>query len=184
MNTEDINNKNSKLIQELNNISSTFGIAEDISGDFTKHIEAKNEIIKTNLTEIVSNDVFDVLETDNVTKEIVAMNTLQQDFQLIRETLLETIQNGRQILNALTDGLLMSGEDISPDMLESYSILISSVNTSTKLLSSSYKDVFDTQIKIMKLVGDTKKEESSSNNTTTNNILITTTGDFIKKFKK
>jgi hypothetical protein len=78
----------------------------------------------------------------------------------------------------------MSGEDISPDMLESYSILISSVNTSTKLLSSSYKDVFDTQIKIMKLVGDTKKEESSSNNTTTNNILITTTGDFIKKFKK
>ena len=159
-------NKASKLMNKLDNISKNFDLAEDTAKELTLEVETEVQDIK----KLPSVDVGDMFQ----------LEMLQQDFLSVRGTLLDTVTKGKSVIDTLTNEIVLNPTDA--EMIASYSQLIGVVNSSMRLLSGTYKDISDIVTKIKKLE---EMAETTSNNVTNiqNNFYAENTNDIIKQLK-
>lgn len=118
------------LVSRINSLNNVFEQAESVcASEIVDFIDEK--------TKDVSLYVEDIEPT-----EVIRLEVLVEDFKFTRETLRETVQNGRKVLNTVTADLLDSDEEASrTTLITSFAELVSAVNNSVKLLSASYKDI-------------------------------------------
>jgi predicted NUDIX family NTP pyrophosphohydrolase len=167
---EKADTKTDKLVGKLDKISQNFDIAEtNIS----------------NMTTDITEQVGDVKHLPSLeTSDIFQLDMLQQDFMNVRATLLDTVSKGKMVIDALTNEIVINPTD--GELIGSYSQLISVVNSSMKLLNSSYKDISDIVTKVKKLENDTKNSMGGDNNGVTNiqnNFYAENLNDIIRKIK-
>jgi hypothetical protein len=166
---EKADTKTEKLVGKLDKISQNFDIAESNIDDMT-----------TDITEQVA-DVKNLPSLE--TSEIFQLEILQQDFMCVRGTLLDTVSKGKMVIDALTNEIIINPTDA--DMVGSYSQLIGVVNSSMKLLNSSYKDITDIVSKVKKLEENAKDMGSDGKGVTNiqNNFYAENLNDIIRKIK-
>jgi len=157
--------KANKIVSKLEKISSNFDIAESTVTELSTEIEDDVKEVKS-IANISPSDMFQ-------------LDILYSDFTNIRTTLMDTVTKGKTVIDTLTNELAINPTDA--ELVASYSQLIGVVNSSMKLLSTTYKDISDVILRIKKF-----EEESGNSGATTNiqnNFHIESTADIIKKLR-
>lgn len=98
------------------------------------------------------------IETTLVDDEIDELNMLKQDFQIIRNTVISTIERASRVITALTPSIEMD-PTASGSLISSYSELVNSINSSAKMLSDMYKNLVEIK---KKATEGTQKETSTT----------------------
>ena len=169
-NIEKTEGKADKLISKLDNISKNFEIAETTVKELT-------EVVVENVNEVKNLPSVDI-------GDMFKLNMLQEDFLSVRNTLLDTVTKGKMVIDALTNEIIINPTDA--EMVAGYSQLIQVVNSSMKLLSSTYKDISDIVIKVKKLEEMSNKSDEGkigTMNNIQNNFYVESTSDIIKQLK-
>lgn len=163
-----LNLDNNSLEKVEENITKMDDELKNISLDI-KDFDNKPEISVVETEEIKNNP--------EISSELIKINNLMKDYDRVRDIILENIEQSREVAK-LVQTNIYNGEETA-DYIASYTNLISTINTSLKILTSSYKDIADTLLKIKKL-------ESNVINEVTNNtqINIISTNDVIEQLKK
>jgi len=164
----------SKMIDSLNKINAVFEQAEiitseDILGSLSQQVEEAN-----NLPAIITEEI-------DYTK-IISLNELMSDFRSIRSTLSDTVNTGKKIMNEIASAISDNGlEEIQPEMISAFSSLLGTVNTSMKLLITSYKEISTIILNLNKIQSNQTAGSSSSGKVTNNlNIYSVNTAELIK----
>lgn len=138
----------------VNKINEFFDITENTVNDMDNAVmEVSNDNI------IIDGDVFE-------------LDTLKKDFNVCRETLLETIKAARQIVTGLSYAI---GPGTSGSVISSFSEVVKSINESVALLSRLYLD-------IEKLKGPQLAQGGHIQNQI--NVISTNINDVIKELRK
>ena len=169
-NIEKTEGKADKLLNKLDNISKNFEIAETTVKELT-------EVVVENVNEVKNLPSVDI-------GDMFKLNMLQEDFLSVRNTLLDTVTKGKMVIDALTNEIIINPTDA--EMVAGYSQLIQVVNSSMKLLSSTYKDISDIVIKVKKLEEMSNKSDEGkigTMNNIQNNFYVESTSDIIKQLK-
>lgn len=167
--------KADSLAVKMNKLSEKFDLAEEMAiegDDIIEYVEEKTQDIE--------------LYRDNLpASEIVNLENMVDDFKYIRETLKETTENGRRVLNAVTLDLLESDDDKRAALILSFAELNKAVGDNMKLYMQSYKDISTTLLNIDKIKKNAREEGPKTIN---NNLNVTTsevvsTTDLIMKLR-
>jgi methyl-accepting chemotaxis protein len=158
--------KAEKIVSKMEKISKSFDIAE-------------SQIVE--MTEVIQSEVSNVknLPTMNIS-DMFQLDMLQSDFMAMRSTLMDTVTKGKLVIDAITNEIVINPTDA--EMVGSYSQLISVVNSSMKLLSSTYKDIGDIVARVKKLEEVSKPEVGNVTNIQ-NNFYAESTSDIIKQLR-
>ena len=154
----DTNPKVDSLVNRINSLNSVFEQAEAVCAEeILEFVDEKTKEVS--------------LFTEDITPtEVLKLDLMVEDFKFTRETLKETVENGRKVLSILTLDLLGNDDEAGrASLITSFAELVTSVNNSVKLLSTSYKDianVLETTEKIR------KSRLSLQDNKNTNNVYI------------
>ena len=103
--------------------------------------------------------------------ELINLQAMTEDFQYIRETLKETTDNGRRVLEKVTIDLLDSDEEQRASLIMSFAELNAAVGKNMSLYMDSYKQISNVLVnldKIIKNVNSAKPITSVTNNTQVN----------------
>jgi len=166
---DSIDKKANNLADKINNLSKKFDIAEEICAeDVVEFVEEKTQ-------EVVLHKE-DYSPIDVMTLEIMA-----EDFKHSRETLKETIDNGRRVLNIATLNLLDADDESKASDTMAFAELTSAVLNGIKVQSNLYREFSNVLLNIKKLSSDETKK-NITNNVTINSEVISTV-DLIKKLK-
>lgn len=168
----DFTDKAQSLAERMNKLSETFDLAEDMSLEGDDIIEYVEE--KTTDVELFSEDLSST--------EIINLSNMVDDFKYIRETLRETTQNGRRVLNVVTLDLLDSDDDKRAELIMSFAALNKAVGDNMKLYMQSYKDISATLINIDKM--SEQKKPSTVNNNMNISVDAINTAELIQKLKQ
>lgn len=168
----DFKDKAESLADKMNRLSEKFELAEEMSitgSDIVQYVEDKTEDI-----ELFSSDISPL--------EIINLQNMVDDFKYVRDTLKETADNGRRVLNSVTLDLLESDGDKRAGLIISFAELNKAVTDNMKLYIQSYKEISNTLLNLDKI----KKQEAPK--TINNTVNVTTvepisTVDLIKKLK-
>ena len=142
---------------------------------------------------VTGTDIIDCVEEHTQDVELfqdkidtINLQIMVDDFSFVRDTLRETIENGRKVLNSVTLDLLDSEDDKRASLILSFAELNKAVTDSSKLYMGSYKEISNILLNLDKL----KKEEGKNpkNITTNNTVNINTvepmnTVDIIKQLQ-
>ena len=162
------------LAEKMNKLSEQFELAEELTitgDDIVEYVEEQTQDIE--------------LYKDNIpATQIVNLQTMVEDFKYIRETLRETTENGRRVLNSVTLDLLDSEDDKRAALIMSFAELNKAVGDNMKLYMQSYKEISTTLLNIDKI----KKSQNENPKTVNNTLNVTTvdpisTTDLIKKLR-
>lgn len=147
----DINQANI-LANKLDKLNNFFDITTSTVEEISKQVNSIDDDIE-------------IIEEES--EDIVTINMLRQDFNFIRQTLMDTVKSGKQVISKLSLEIEIE-EGGNGSLISSYAELIGVVNNSLKLLSTTYKDIVDMNIKLKSKPknGDTK----ISGDVTVNNI--------------
>lgn len=166
------------LVDRINSLNSVFDQAEKVcASEIVEFIDEKTQDVK-----LYSEDISPT--------SVIQLELMTDDFKFTRETLKETVENGRKILNVVTLQLLDVDDDKQAALIESFASLVTSVNQSVKLLSSSYKDiasVLESIEKIRKSKQSSPRENNPEAGTGNTFINITTqesTADIISRLRE
>jgi hypothetical protein len=142
------------LANKLDKLNEHFDIVESTINECTEYVESLEG-------EIVSEDL-DINESENngFISDSDVLTMLKTDFMSSRETLIDTIKNGKIIINTVSNKISMFDEETNADLISAYAVLIKTVNDSTKLLIGLYKDIISTH----KLLQDQSKKDISGVN--------------------
>jgi hypothetical protein len=124
--------KAESLAAKLDKLNSQFEIAESTVYE---------------LAEYIDNDIEINEEVDDA--DILSMKMLKEDFKMIRNTLLDTIDNGKKVISNLTQEILTL-EGNSGSAISAYAELIMTVNSSMKLLTETYQNIIKLQKEMSK----------------------------------
>lgn len=147
---------------------------EGLASAFEVTTKEMEENVKTKVQEIKDKN-FLVPSSD-----LINIETLANDFQIMRQSLISNIQSTQALLNQFSNEITMDGVDVKPQLLSSYAELNESCNSGIKLLVEIYKNIADTHLKIKKLQ-ETENPEKSGSGQVTNNLVITDTNSLLKK---
>jgi hypothetical protein len=170
----DYKDKAESLAEKMNRLSEKFDLAEEMTitgDDIVDFVEEKTQDV-------------DLYKEELTPTEIVNLVTMVDDFKFVRETLKETTENGRRVLNSVTLELLDSDDDKRASLILSFAELNKAVGDNMKLYMQSYKDISSVLLNIDKI----KKSENENPKTINNTLNVTTsepisTLDLIKKLK-
>ena len=168
----DIKDKADSIANKMNRLSEKFDLAEElvITGedicDFVEEKTQEIEIYKSNIP----------------AAEMVNLETMVEDFKYIRETLKETTENGRRVLNSVTLDLLSTDDEKRAALIMSFAELNKAVGDNMKLYMQSYKDISNTLLNIDKIRRNSSNDSTKDVNNTINSSAINT-ADLIKKIK-
>lgn len=159
----DMSVKADSLAEKMNKLTEKFNLAEELIVDGSDIIEFVEE--KTISTELY------ISEIDAST--IINLSNMVNDFVYIRDTLKETTDNGRRVLNAVTLDLLDSDDDKRAALILSFAELNRAVGDNMKLYMQSYKDISTVLLNLDKIKKNEKEDKSKVS--VTNNLNITNT---------
>lgn len=166
-----LNLDDSSLGEVEENITKMDDEIKNISLDLDKSNNSETALVSEN-KEIKSNP--------EISSELIKINNLMKDYDRVREIILENIEQSREVAK-LVQTNIYNGEETA-DYISSYTNLISTINTSLKILTSSYKDISDTLLKIKKLESNATNVVNEVTNNTQINII--STNDVIEQLKK
>lgn len=89
------------------------------------------------------------ISIDNI-EGIIDLKVLVQDYQNLRQIVLSNSANSKKLLESLLIEIF-ANDSVDPEMIASYSQLLNTVNSSMKLLTSSYKEISNILMNIQKL---------------------------------
>lgn len=155
--------KANTLVSKLDKISQSFDIAETT----VKELEVE-----------VTKDVAEVKSIRNISpSDVFQLDLLYGDFTNIRTTLMDTVTKGKLVIDTLTVELQVSPNNA--ELVAGYSQLISVVNSSMKLLSTTYKDISDVILRIKKFEESNKESETAGTTNIQNNFYTENVNDII-----
>ena len=144
----DFTDKANALANKLNELTEKFNLSNEmvLSGDdIIEDVKKKTDLIELNsgvpkLNETIEVDIEQEFNTSLVL-ELVNLKAMVEDFEYIRETLKETTDNGRRVLNKVTIDLLDSEEDQRASLILSFAELNAAVGKNMQLYMESYKNI-------------------------------------------
>lgn len=174
----DLSGKAESLADKMNKLTAKFDLAQELiidSEDIIDFVEEKTQSIDLYNSE-------DLSVVDLTSADLINLNNMVEDFKYIRDTLRETSDNGRRVLNSVTVDLLESDDDKRAALIISFAELNRAVGDNMKLYMQSYKDISTVLLNLDKI----KKNEKSENINVTNNLNVTnnetiSTADLIKR---
>lgn len=110
-----------------------------------KKLDKINDIFNVTEKTIVEVEKSDLIKSNP--EENLKFTYLKEDFNLMRESLVNTIKRGQDILEVISNNILADPLS-SNQAVMAYSTLVDTINNSTKLLTDIYKNIVDIQIKI------------------------------------
>ena len=189
----DFTDKANALANKMNQLTEKFSLSEEmvISGeDIIEDVKKKTNIIDLSSSKPVIDVEIDPEFNASLVLELVNLQAMVEDFQYIRETLKETTDNGRRVLNKVTLDLLDSEEDGRAELITSFAELNSAVGKNMSLYMDSYKQISNVLVNLDKIIKNTNSTNSKTpvssvvNNTQVN---ITTeqisTADLLNKIR-
>lgn len=193
----DFTDKANSLANKMNQLTERFNLSDEmvISGeDIIEDVKKKTSIIDLNSNKLPQLPLVDTTVeqefNSNLVLELVNLQAMVEDFQYIRETLKETTDNGRRVLNKVTLDLLDSEEDGRAELITSFAELNSAVGKNMSLYMDSYKQISNVLVNLDKIIKNTNNTNSKNpvssvvNNTQVN---ITTeqisTADLLNKIR-
>lgn len=105
----------------------------------------------------ISENVETKISIDNI-EGIIDLKVLVQDYQNLRQIVLSNSANSKKLLESLLIEIF-ANDSVDPEMIASYSQLLNTVNSSMKLLTSSYKEISNILMNIQKLNVSQKPKE-------------------------
>ena len=105
----------------------------------------------------ISENVETKISLDNI-EGIIDLKVLVQDYQNLRQIVLSNSANSKKLLESLLIEIF-ANDSVDPEMIASYSQLLNTVNSSMKLLTSSYKEISNILMNIQKLNATQKPKE-------------------------
>lgn len=151
---------------------------ESLANAFEVSTKEMEDVIKEKVHEVKA-EVSESFNTEHINSLVNSVQNLSTDFSTLRNTLLSNIKSSQCILSSFENEIVASGSDCNPKLLSAYSELLESCNSSIKLLSSLYKDISETHLKIKKLLLNENQENPE--HAQTNTAIIINTSDFLKK---
>ena len=166
-----------QLANKIDKIASTFDIAESSVEEVAELVEERSPV------EVQFNNNPIEVESTEVVEQIIQLDILREDFQTIRTTLLDTVKNGRLIVQSLADEMLTTDTERKASMITSFAELTTAINQSLKLLSSIYKEI----VTVQKELHNFNNVDNGSGQTvhnTQNNFFTGSTADIIKQLRE
>ena len=173
----DFTDKANALANKLNILTEKFNLSNEmvLSGDdIIEDVKKKTDLIELNsgapkLNETIEVDIEQEFNTSLVL-ELVNLKAMVEDFEYIRETLKETTDNGRRVLNKVTIDLLDSDEDQRASLILSFAELNSAVGKNMSLYMDSYKQISNVLVNLDKIIKNVNKSKPANivNNTQVN----------------
>ena len=173
----DFTDKANALANKLNELTEKFNLSNEmvLSGDdIIEDVKKKTDLIELNSGAPKLNETIDVeIEQEfntSLVLELVNLKAMVEDFEYIRETLKETTDNGRRVLNKVTIDLLDSDEDQRASLILSFAELNSAVGKNMSLYMDSYKQISNVLVNLDKIIKNVNKTKPASvvNNTQVN----------------
>lgn len=191
----DFTDKANSLANKMNQLTERFNLSDEmvISGeDIIEDIKKKTSIIDLNSNKLPQLPLVDTTVeqefNSNLVLELVNLQAMVEDFQYIRETLKETTDNGRRVLNKVTLDLLDSEEDGRAELITSFAELNSAVGKNMSLYMDSYKQISNVLVNLDKIIKNTNSKQPTGSivNNTQVNITSTesiSTADLLNKMR-
>lgn len=157
----------------MNSLTERFQLSEEMvttGEDLEGYIEEKTRDIS----------LFEDSDNSLTATEIVNLETMVQDFKYVRETLRETTDNGRRVLQSITLDLLSEDDESRASLITSFAELNKAVGDNMKLYMQSYRDISGVLMNLDKI----QKAQNPSGAVTNNTLVITeprSTADLIKE---
>ena len=173
----DFTDKANALANKLNELTEKFNLSNEmvLSGDdIIEDVKKKTDLIELNSGVPKLNESIDVeIEQEfntSLVLELVNLKAMVEDFEYIRETLKETTDNGRRVLNKVTIDLLDSDEDQRASLILSFAELNSAVGKNMSLYMDSYKQISNVLVNLDKIIKNVNKTKPANivNNTQVN----------------
>lgn len=192
----DFTDKANSLAKKMNELTQKFDLSQEmvISGDdIIEDVKKKTDMIdlssgKPKIISAIDVEVEQEFNTSLVL-ELVDLQAMVDDFQYIRETLKETTDNGRSVLNKVTIDLLDSDEDGRASLILSFAELNAAVGKNMQLYMESYKNISVVLGNVDKIIKNTNVRTPSGasvvNNTQVNitSTEAVSTADLLNKMR-
>lgn len=177
--------KANKLASQLNKFNKVFEQAEEVcSGEVVEFLDAKQKEVTT-LVDKKGEIVIDG-EVLMSRADVIKLQMMVDDYKEVRETLLDNTRNGKKILESMTLNLLDedSETEVSPATVMAYSSLVGTINSSVKLLASSYKDISTVLLNLNRLDAGEKGVTINGDVNISQNTQVINTTDLIANLKR
>ena len=170
------NNQNSAIVtkaeslaDKMNALTEKFNLSEEMittGTELESYVEEKTQSI------ILAED------EELSVSDVVNLETMVQDFKYVRESLKETTDNGRRVLQSVTLDLLSEDDESRASLITSFAELNRAVADNMKLYMQSYKDISTVILNLDKI------KKAAQPNTVNNNLIVSSqknTADLIKE---
>lgn len=175
----DFTDKANSLAKKMNELTEKFSLSEEmvLSGDdIIEDVKNKTDLVdlssgKAQLVDVEIEQEFN----SSLVLELVNLKAMVEDFQYIRETLKETTDNGRRVLNKVTIDLLDSEDDQRASLILSFAELNSAVGKNMSLYMDSYKQISNVLVNLDKIIKNTNSKSPASSVVNNTQVNITST---------
>lgn len=188
----DFTDKANSLANKMNELTAKFNLSEEmvISGeDIIEDVKKKTDIIdlSSGKAKVIDAEIEPEFNSALVL-ELVNLQAMVEDFQYIRETLKETTDNGRRVLNKVTIDLLDTEEDQRAALITSFAELNSAVGKNMSLYMDSYKQISNVLVNLDKIIKNTNSRTPTNSVVNNTQVNITSaeqisTADLLNKLR-
>ncbi len=188
----DFTDKANSLANKMNELTAKFNLSEEmvISGeDIIEDVKKKTDIIDLSSGKVKVIDAEIEPEFNSaLVLELVNLQAMVEDFEYIRETLKETTDNGRRVLNKVTIDLLDTEEDQRAALITSFAELNSAVGKNMSLYMDSYKQISNVLVNLDKIIKNTNSRTPTNSVVNNTQVNITSaeqisTADLLNKLR-
>lgn len=172
----DFTDKANSLAKKMNELTEKFNLSEEMvleGEDIIEDVKKKTDIIDLKTSTIKTDLTIEPEFNSSLVLELVNLQAMVEDFQYIRETLKETTDNGRRVLEKVTIDLLDSEDDQRASLIMSFAELNSAVGKNMSLYMDSYKQISNVLVNLDKIIKNISKNSPSVVNNTQVNISST-----------
>ena len=172
----DFTDKANALANKLNELTEKFNLSEEMvleGEDIIEDVKKKTDIIDLKTSTIKTDLTIEPEFNSSLVLELVNLQAMVEDFQYIRETLKETTDNGRRVLEKVIIDLLDSEDEQRASLIMSFAELNSAVGKNMSLYMDSYKQISNVLVNLDKIIKNVNKNSPSVVNNTQVNISST-----------
>lgn len=172
----DFTDKANSLAKKMNELTEKFNLSEEMvleGEDIIEDVKKKTDIIDLKTSTIKTDLTIEPEFNSSLVLELVNLQAMVEDFQYIRETLKETTDNGRRVLEKVTIDLLDSEDEQRASLIMSFAELNSAVGKNMSLYMDSYKQISNVLVNLDKIIKNVSKNSPSVVNNTQVNISST-----------
>ena len=167
--SENLANRMNKLTEKFSENLDNAGELELTGDDIVGYVEEKTKDIT-------------LYSDEDYAAELINLENMVDDFKFVRETLRESSENGRRVLNSVTLELLDSDDEKRATLILSFAELNKAVALNMKLYISAYKEISNNLLNLDKLRSNEAQGPQTVNNTINlNGAEAISTVDMIKR---